>query len=86
MELKADDCGVYVLLSNIYSDAGMWEDALRVRKLIKDRKLKKEAGRSIIEVDGDIHEFVSGKKSPDQVEDLDLVIRSLSKMQMFAAG
>jgi hypothetical protein len=67
VELEADDSGVYVLLSNIYADAGMWEDALKARRLMEDRELKKEAGSSIIEVDCDIHEFVNGEKSPVQV-------------------
>ncbi|KAJ6991287.1 hypothetical protein NC653_019475 [Populus alba x Populus x berolinensis] len=49
VELKADDSGVYVVLSNTYVDAGMWEDALKARRLMEDTELKKEAGRSIIE-------------------------------------
>ncbi|KAK1568518.1 hypothetical protein Q3G72_025395 [Acer saccharum] len=49
VELKADNSGVYVLLSNIYADVGMWNDALRIRKLIKDRNMKKETGSSAIE-------------------------------------
>ncbi|KAH8502492.1 hypothetical protein H0E87_013972 [Populus deltoides] len=84
VELEADDSGVYVLLSNIYADAGMWEDALKARRLMEDRELKKEAGSSIIEVDCFIHEFVNGEKSLVQVKELHFVIQSLSKMHMFA--
>nr|TKR91031.1 hypothetical protein D5086_0000227490 [Populus alba] len=84
VELKADDSGVYVLLSNKSVDAGMWEDALKAHRLMEDTELKKEAGRSIIEVDCDIHEFVNGEKSLVQVKELHFVIQSLSKMHMFA--
>ncbi|KAL9377621.1 hypothetical protein Peur_028956 [Populus x canadensis] len=85
VELKADDSGVYVLLSNIYADAGMGEDALKARRLMKDdRELKEEAGSSIIEVGCDIHEFVNGEKSLVQVKEIYFVIQSLSKMHMFA--
>lgn len=60
-ELKADDSGVYILMSNIYADAGMWEEMLKVRKQMKERRMKKEPGRSVIEVDGKVEEFVSGE-------------------------
>ena len=85
VELEADDSGVNVFLSNTYVDAGMWEDALKAHRLMENRDLKKEAGRSIIEVDCDIHEFVNGEKSLVQVKELHFVIQSLSKMHMFAA-
>ncbi|XP_043701214.1 pentatricopeptide repeat-containing protein At3g29230-like [Telopea speciosissima] len=80
VELKADDCGVYVILSNIYAEEGMWEHVLKVRKLMSYRGIKKEAGRSVIEVDGEVEEFVNGKRSHSLSEEIDLVIRSLSMM------
>lgn len=83
-ELKADDSGVYVLMSNIYADVGMWEGMLRIRKLMKERKMKKDIGRSVIEVDGNVEEFVSGEKSHILREEIELVIWSLAKMAMFA--
>ncbi|KAH9793002.1 hypothetical protein KPL71_004379 [Citrus sinensis] len=79
VELKADDCGVYVLLSNIYADAGMWEHALRIQKMMRKRKIKKETGRSVIEIDGNIKEFVSGEIFDVQSEKLELVIQSFVK-------
>ncbi|KAH9744575.1 hypothetical protein KPL70_003758 [Citrus sinensis] len=79
VELKADDCGLYVLLSNIYADAGMWEHALRIRKMMRKRKIKKETGRSVIEIDGNIKEFVSGEIFDVQSEELELVIQSFVK-------
>ncbi|OVA13162.1 Pentatricopeptide repeat [Macleaya cordata] len=84
VELQADDCGVYVLMSNIYAEEGRWEDVLRIRKLMTDRGMKKETGSSVIEVDGCVHEFVNGDKSHFLMEEIHLVIWSLSKM-MFSA-
>ncbi|KAK9285423.1 hypothetical protein L1049_024616 [Liquidambar formosana] len=40
VELKADDCGVYALISNIYADVGMWEGMQRIRELMKVKKTK----------------------------------------------
>lgn len=43
--------GVYVLLSNMYADAGRWDNVLRLRKVMKLGNLKKRPGWSL--VDGD---------------------------------
>eukprot|EP00268_Persea_americana_P056096 TRINITY_DN6574_c1_g1_i10.p1 TRINITY_DN6574_c1_g1~~TRINITY_DN6574_c1_g1_i10.p1 ORF type:complete len:117 (+),score=31.99 TRINITY_DN6574_c1_g1_i10:116-466(+) len=82
VELEEDDCGVYVLLSNIYAEKKMWDDVLRVRTLMRDRGMKKETGRSVIEVDGAVHEFVNGGGSFHQMEEIYSIIRHLSKMLM----
>ncbi|XP_057473710.1 pentatricopeptide repeat-containing protein At3g29230-like [Actinidia eriantha] len=80
VELKADDCGVYILMSNIYADAEMWEGVQKIQKLMRERNMKKETGRSVIEVDGDILEFISGKKAHIQGEEIETIISSLLKM------
>ncbi|KAI9176880.1 hypothetical protein LWI28_016353 [Acer negundo] len=82
VELKADNSGVYVLLSNIYADVGMWNDALRIRKLIKDRKMKKETGSSVIEVDGNIKEFVSGEINQVWSQQLESIVQSFLRMSI----
>lgn len=38
----------YVLLGNVYKMVGRWNDAVEIRKLMRKRGLKKEAGRSWI--------------------------------------
>ncbi|KAK2650610.1 hypothetical protein Ddye_018099 [Dipteronia dyeriana] len=82
VELKADNSGVYVLLSNIYADVGMWNDALRIRKLIKDKKMKKETGSSVIEVDGNIKEFVSGEINHVWSKELASIVQSFLRMSI----
>ncbi|KAH7676806.1 TPR-like protein [Dioscorea alata] len=42
--------GYYVTLSNLYAFSGMWSNAVSVRGLIQDRKLKKPPGLSSINV------------------------------------
>ncbi|XP_068649034.1 pentatricopeptide repeat-containing protein At2g44880-like [Aristolochia californica] len=49
--------GDYILMSIIYASVGRWEDALKVKKHIKKRRIKKTPGCHMIEVDGVIHEF-----------------------------
>ncbi|XAR55420.1 hypothetical protein NMG60_11035487 [Bertholletia excelsa] len=79
VELHADDCDVYVLMSNIYANAGMWEHAARMRKLMKNQNMK-DTGRSIIEVDGNVLEFVNSEKAHFRYEGVEMVIWSLFNM------
>ncbi|KAF4376638.1 hypothetical protein F8388_025509 [Cannabis sativa] len=57
---KTGEDGVYVQLSNIYLAAQRSEDAVRIRKMIGDRGIRKTPGWSMIEVEGKMNEFVSG--------------------------
>jgi pentatricopeptide repeat protein len=77
-DLGADDSGVYVLLSNIYADEGMWGDVLRIRKLMSDEGMRKDIGRSVIDVDGEIHEFVNGVGSYICKDEMYLMLWNLS--------
>ncbi|XP_076913139.1 pentatricopeptide repeat-containing protein At3g13880-like [Bidens hawaiensis] len=53
----------YVLLYNIYNDAGMETQATKVRDLMSNRRIKKEPGLSWIEVENRVHSFLVGDKS-----------------------
>ncbi|CAN6470154.1 unnamed protein product [Victoria cruziana] len=43
------ETGYYVLMSNMYAEAGKWEDAATIRTLMKERGMKKSPGSSIVE-------------------------------------
>ena len=58
-ELDLHNSGTHVLFSNIYAAAGRWEDAAKVRNVMRERGVKKEAGLSWIEVKSKVHTFVS---------------------------
>ncbi|CAL9055499.1 unnamed protein product [Musa banksii] len=75
-KLGADDGGVYVIMSNIYAAEGMWNQVWKMRKLMRERGMKKETGRSVIEVDGSIHEFVYGDSSHPYKEEIYEVLGS----------
>ncbi|XP_010062302.2 pentatricopeptide repeat-containing protein At3g14330 [Eucalyptus grandis] len=59
-ELEPNNSGNYVILSNIYANAGMWDHVEVVRKLMEERGIKKEAGCSWIQIKNRIHTFVAG--------------------------
>lgn len=59
IELEPWNAGNYVLLADIYSEAKMWSEAKRLKKLLEARGLQKIPGCSWIEVKRKIYSFVS---------------------------
>ncbi|CAL9013044.1 unnamed protein product [Prunus brigantina] len=59
-ELEPTNPGNYVMLSNVYANAGMWNDVNRVRELMKHRGIKKDAGCSWVQIRNRIHTFLAG--------------------------
>ncbi|OEL22544.1 Pentatricopeptide repeat-containing protein [Dichanthelium oligosanthes] len=47
-KLGSSDVTFYILMSNMYFEAGMLEDAERMRRTMKEMELKKKAGRSTV--------------------------------------
>jgi len=84
-ELDPNHTGHYVLLSNMYAAAGRWDDIERVRKMMKERCVKKKAGYSWIEVNKHVYAFLVGDKSHPQMEKIYATLEDLSR-KMKAAG
>jgi len=60
LENNPEDTATYVLLSNIYAAAGSWDEAVKVRRKMKDKGLTKDPGSSWIEVKNRVQVFVAG--------------------------
>eukprot|EP01018_Ginkgo_biloba_P028281 Gb_00409 [translate_table: standard] len=84
-ELDPQNSGPYVLLSNIYVEAGMWGDADKVRKMMKDRGVQKKPGCSWIEVNNRLHIFTVEDTSHPQTEEIYASLERLAG-QMKEAG
>ncbi|XP_057863845.1 pentatricopeptide repeat-containing protein At2g13600 isoform X2 [Cryptomeria japonica] len=84
-ELDPQNSGPYVLLSNLYADAGRWDDVDKVRKLMKDRGVQKKPGCSWVEVNSKVHIFTAEDTSHPQARE---IYASLERMaaQMKEAG
>ncbi|KAF2301799.1 hypothetical protein GH714_029425 [Hevea brasiliensis] len=67
-ELDSSNCGYYILLSNIYADAGRWKEVERIRVHVKDRGLVKPPGFSLVELKGKVHLFLVGDKEHPECE------------------
>lgn len=58
LELDPEDSGIYTLLANICADGKKWKDVRMVRRMMRERGVKKVPGHSLIEVGGKFHEFL----------------------------
>ncbi|KAK8655813.1 hypothetical protein V6N13_108379 [Hibiscus sabdariffa] len=74
-----DHSGVYVLLSNLYASSGKHYDAKRIKQMMKSRGVYKAPGCSSIKINGEVHEFIAGKNSHLQMEEIHLILERLDK-------
>lgn len=78
LELKPENPGHYILLSNIYARAGRWKEVAKMRNLMTQRRLKKISGLSWIEVDDKNYQFSVGDRTHLQSENIYAMLKSLS--------
>ncbi|XVF58277.1 hypothetical protein PTKIN_Ptkin07bG0052000 [Pterospermum kingtungense] len=63
LELEPRRSGNFVIVANMYAEAGMWDRAANVRRFMRDGGLKKMAGDSCLQLNGSIYQFFSGYDS-----------------------
>ncbi|KAJ0978151.1 hypothetical protein J5N97_013625 [Dioscorea zingiberensis] len=66
--LEPQNPGHYVVLSNIYAQAGRWTDARKIRAAIRSTGSSKTPGCSWVEINNIIHAFRVGDQSHPQYE------------------
>ncbi|XP_044489614.1 pentatricopeptide repeat-containing protein At4g33170-like [Mangifera indica] len=77
LELDPYDDSAYVIAANVLSSAGRWDEVAEVRKRMKDWRVKKEGGRSWIELKGKVHVFLAGDRRHDRVEEIYTKLKEL---------
>ncbi|GJY62676.1 pentatricopeptide repeat-containing protein [Tanacetum coccineum] len=84
LELEPYTSGIYVLVSNMFSEAKRWQDVKNIRKLMKDQGIKKSSGVSSVEVNGRVYEFMvddqKSELSSDMYELLDELTDNLKAL------
>nr|XP_033516454.1 pentatricopeptide repeat-containing protein At2g22070-like [Nicotiana tomentosiformis] len=83
--LEPEKSGTHVLLANIYASVGLWENVAKVRRLMKDSRVKKEPGMSWIEVKDSVYTFIVGDRSHSRSEDIYAKLEELGQL-MTKAG
>ncbi|KAM1432188.1 hypothetical protein ACFXTO_014744 [Malus domestica] len=86
LDLQPEEAGSYILVSNMYARGGVFDEAAKVRTLMNDLKMNKEAGCSWIEVGNRFHYFVASDmdhpKSTEIYAELDLLKVLIKKTVM----
>lgn len=59
----------FVLMSNIYADAGMWKDSEGIQEMRSLADAHKKAGKAFVEIDNQVHAFLVGDNDhPDRCD------------------
>nr|XP_043617103.1 pentatricopeptide repeat-containing protein At2g42920, chloroplastic [Erigeron canadensis] len=80
VDLGVDESSAHVLLSNVYAANGHFELAVQERLLMKEKKIEKNPGCSLIEVNGEVHEFIAGGRLHPQVKEIHFLLENLTLM------
>ncbi|XP_050381522.1 LOW QUALITY PROTEIN: pentatricopeptide repeat-containing protein At2g36730-like [Argentina anserina] len=78
LELEPSRSGNLVMVANFLVETGMWDKAASLRKVMKEKRMKKRAGESSVELGGSIHKFFSGYDSRSDYEDIFGILDVLS--------
>ncbi|KAJ9159728.1 hypothetical protein P3X46_025207 [Hevea brasiliensis] len=76
-EMEPDNAGNYVLLSNLYAANKNWKEVAKARKLLKEKEVKKETGKSWIEIKDKVHIFMVGERNHPRIADIYLELDNL---------
>ncbi|WOL01273.1 pentatricopeptide repeat-containing protein [Canna indica] len=76
-DLEPGDSGIYVLMANMYATRREWDDVKKVRKLMKERGVKKTTGHSSIELHERFHYFCCADVSHFQSEEIYTMLENI---------
>ncbi|CDP18486.1 unnamed protein product [Coffea canephora] len=79
LRLDSDNPVNYVMMSNIFADACCWKECEKLRGIVKAKGLKKEAGRSWVEIDKQIHFFYNGDDAHPLFESIHDILKEMEK-------
>ncbi|PON71280.1 Mitochondrial carrier protein [Parasponia andersonii] len=73
LALDPEDVSSYVMLSNAHSAAGRWQIVSKIRRVMKEKGVKRIPGCSWIEIRGKVHVFVRGDRNHPQKDEIYMV-------------
>ncbi|KAI3846048.1 hypothetical protein MKX03_029080 [Papaver bracteatum] len=76
----------YVMMSNLFAESGEWRECQRVRELMKQKGLKKEAGCSWVEIDKEVHYFYGGDDRHPLTENIHNLLKEMEKRMKEETG
>ncbi|KAK1360340.1 Pentatricopeptide repeat-containing protein [Heracleum sosnowskyi] len=84
IQLDLEDGGYLAIMSNIYANAGRWDDVSKVRELMKKKGIGKIRGCSSIEINGEIHEFGVEEKIHPRADEINDMLGEISQRLKWA--
>ncbi|XP_057492726.1 pentatricopeptide repeat-containing protein At3g24000, mitochondrial-like isoform X2 [Actinidia eriantha] len=84
-EMEPDSAVPYITLANIYSGAGLWSEVVKIRKMMKQRGIRKSTGWSWVEIGKEVHFFSVGDVSHLQSQEICVELEKLN-LEMREAG
>ncbi|KAM3733017.1 hypothetical protein ACB098_11G102800 [Castanea mollissima] len=85
LSIDPEDTSAHIMLSNIFAEAKMWDEAAQVRKIMKEKVLKKDTGYSWAELKNSIYYFSATHYTQLQETNLHEVLDGLTA-QLFDTG
>ncbi|GJT13324.1 pentatricopeptide repeat-containing protein [Tanacetum coccineum] len=79
MGLGVKDPSSFILLSNAYAGASMWENVAQVRKLMADMDIKKEPGYSCVHLGKESEVFHAGETSHSLKDEMSVLLKDLDE-------
>ncbi|CAN6449180.1 unnamed protein product [Victoria cruziana] len=77
LAIEPDNSGAYAAIANVYASYGQWQEAAEIRKVMKDRGVKKELGCSWIQIKKKVHVFGVEDSSHPLREEIYAMVRKL---------
>ncbi|KAL9232789.1 hypothetical protein vseg_007857 [Gypsophila vaccaria] len=78
LEAEPENAGNYVILSNLYSCAGRWDEAKTVRELMSEKAVIKEPGKSWIELEQTLHTFHANDRTHPRKDEVHAKVTELA--------
>ncbi|VVA94020.1 unnamed protein product [Arabis nemorensis] len=79
-KMEHDNTGCYVLLLNMYTEAGRWEDVNRIKLLMKSKGITRTTSRSTVETKSKTQVFTNGDRSHVETNKIYEVLNIVSRM------
>ncbi|XP_022744125.1 pentatricopeptide repeat-containing protein At2g17210 [Durio zibethinus] len=86
LELEPKNSAGYLLGSSMYAAEGLWENAMRMRRLVKERGLKVSAGYSLVHVGNRACRFVAGDCSYPGSQEINIMVEQLHSCMNIEEG
>ncbi|KAF8040103.1 hypothetical protein BT93_B2354 [Corymbia citriodora subsp. variegata] len=77
LSLKPEDPSTYILLSNIYAHAAIWDKVAKIRKLMTLMEVRKEPGYSCIDIGKEKQVFYAGETTHPMKDEIFCLLNEL---------